>query len=943
MPAPDSVRNLVQIYRDNADDYRKPDFNEHQTRVQFINPFWKALGWDVDNSAGFAEAYKDVINEAALKVGGSTKAPDYSFGIAGTRKFFLEAKKPSVNIEAENDPAYQLRRYAYTAKFPLSVLTNFRQLAIYDGKIAPDRSDKASIARLKFYTLDQLEASWDEIAALISREAVLKGAFDRFAAAKTKRGIAPVDVAFLREIEGWREALARDIAAKNSIGQTELNLAVGRIIDRIIFLRICEENGVEPGAPLLALKSGPNLYPRLLALFYKANERYNSGLFHFDPKDKRGEAPDEITPALIVSNATIKSIMARLFYPETPYAFDVLPLDILGQIYERFLGKVIVVNGKKASVEEKPEVRKADGVYYTPSYIVNYIVAQTVGKLLETRAPTDKEKLRILDPACGSGSFLLGAYDYLLKWHLQWYCDNEPEKWAKKADPPIYQIIASDSGHAHYRLTARERKRIVLDHIYGVDLDAQAVEVTKLSLALKVLEGETAENIDNALKNHNERGLPDLGANIQCGNSLIEPDFYSPKDPNEWARRNALSDDERARINDFDWRAQFPNVFKAGGFDAVIGNPPYGAELSEIERSYLSIKYRIGTTDTAALMMERGRENTKNGGLNGMIVPKPFSYSSSWTKLRALLLGEITEIVDVGKAWTNVKLEQLIYISKKGVSNPKYISSKRFDEAFVEAGDIEKSRCEIFGFLLNGVSEAELLIGLKMRESGKFLGEIVSNTRGGMFQKAVDDAQKTASLRVIGGAQVQRGHLRGEKGWVSADAIAANARVKSESILVQNIVAHIQNPTDHIKITASMVAGIENKIAILDTVNQLENASKLNSQFLLALLHSRLINWYVYRFIFAKSIRTMHFDTPVSDKIPIPKLDLSKNSDATKHDQIAQLVETMLQLRADLPAATGAQKSALEKRIATTDRQIDALVYRLYGLSEEEIALVEEA
>lgn len=940
MPAPDAVRKLVQIYRDNADDYRKSDFNEHQTRVQFINPFWKALGWDVDNSAGFAEAYKDVINEAALKVGGSTKAPDYSFGIAGTRKFFLEAKKPAVNIEAENDPAYQLRRYAYTAKFPLSVLTNFRQLAIYDGKIAPDRSDKASIARLKFYTLDQLEENWDEIAGLISREAVLKGAFDRFAAAKTKRGTAPVDVAFLREIEGWREMLARDIAAKNSIGETELNLAVGRIIDRIIFLRICEENGVEPGAPLMALKSGPNLYPRLLALFYKANERYNSGLFHFDPKDKRGENPDEITPALTISNVAIKNILARLFYPETPYAFDVLPLDILGQIYERFLGKVIVVNGKNAAVEEKPEVRKAGGVYYTPSYIVNYIVAQTVGKQLETRAPDDKEKLKILDPACGSGSFLLGAYDYLLKWHLQWYCDNDPQQWAKKTGPPIYQIIAPHSSHAQYQLTARERKRIVLDHIYGVDLDAQAVEVTKLSLALKVLEGETAENIDNALKNHNERGLPDLGANIKCGNSLIEPDFYNPTDSDEWTRRNALSEAERARINDFNWRAAFPAIFKAGGFDAVIGNPPYGAEIGEIERSYLSKKYKIGTTDTAALMMERGRQNTKSGGLNGMIVPKPFSYSSSWAKLRTLFLGEITEIIDVGKAWNNVKLEQLIYVSEKGASNPKYTSLKRFEEVFVEAGLIEKSHCKEFGFLLNGIGEAELSIGLKMRKSGAFLGDFVSNTRGGMFQHAINDAERVANLRVIGGAQVQRNHLQGEKGWIATDAIRSNAKVKSESILVQNIVAHIQNPTDHIKITASMAVGLENKIAILDTVNQLENASKLDSQFLIALLHSRLINWYVYRFIFAKAIRTMHFDRPVSDKIPIPNLDLSKKSDKTRHDQIVQLVETMLQLYADLP---GAQKAALEKRIATTDGQIDALVYQLYGLSDDEIALVEGA
>ena len=705
MPAPDAVRQLVQTFRDNAVDYRKPDFNEHQTRVQFINPFWKALGWDVDNSAGFAEAYKDVVNEAALKVGGSTKAPDYSFGIAGTRKFFLEAKKPNVNIEAENDPAYQLRRYAYTAKFSLSVLTNFRQLAIYDGKIAPERSDKASIARLKFYTLDEFENNWDEIAALISREAVLKGAFDRFAAAKTKRGTAPVDVAFLREIEGWREALARDIAAKNAIGQTELNLAVGRLIDRIIFLRICEENGVEPGAPLMALKSGPNLYPRLLALFYKANERYNSGLFHFDARDKRGEAPDEITPALTVSNATIKSILARLFYPETPYAFDVLPLDILGQIYERFLGKIIVLDGKSARVEEKPEVRKAGGVYYTPSYIVSYIIAQTVGKLLETRAPTDVEKIKICDPACGSGSFLLGAYDYLLKWHLQWYLDNDPQIWAKKPNPPLYQIIAPDSSHAHYRLTARERKRIVLDHIYGVDLDAQAVEVTKLSLALKVLEGETAENIDNALKNHNERGLPDLGANIKCGNSLIGPDFYNPKDPDEWARRNALSDQERARINDFDWRAQFSAVFKAGGFDVAVGNPPYvqsrSGQLAELDKSYFEEKFETAEyqLNLYALFLEQGIKLLRRGGLLGFIVPNYWLSTEYDTRLREFLFrkNQVRELINVYKVFEDATVDTLVITAVSGAGEPhEPVVLKSVSRAFRSIAErleaIEKTR-----------------------------------------------------------------------------------------------------------------------------------------------------------------------------------------------------------------------------------------------------------
>ena len=148
--------------------------------------------------------------------------------------------------------------------------------------------------------------------------------------------------------------------------------------------------------------------------------RYNSGLFHFEVEKDRAEAPDTLTPNLAIDDKVLKDIFDNLYYPQSPYEFSVLPADILGHVYERFLGKVIrLTPGRQVKIEEKPEVRKAGGVFYTPTYIVDYIVRQTVGPLLEGKTPAQvggtgdrggvTPPLRILDAACGSGSFLLGS------------------------------------------------------------------------------------------------------------------------------------------------------------------------------------------------------------------------------------------------------------------------------------------------------------------------------------------------------------------------------------------------------------------------------------------------------------------------------------------------------------------------------------------------------
>ncbi|MGD0536282.1 MAG: N-6 DNA methylase [Verrucomicrobiota bacterium] len=780
MSAPQTILALVARFGEQLDAYKSGHYNETQLRREFLDPFFTALGWDVDNAHGYAEAYKDVIHEESIRIGGATKAPDYGFRIGGTRKFFLEAKKPSVDIKDEPGAAYQLRRYAWSAKLPLSILSDFEEFAVYDGRVKPHQNDPAATARIFHCTCREFAEKWDWIASIFSRDAVLKGSFDRFAeSSKGKRGTSEVDASFLAEIENWRAELARNLALRNpKLTQRELNFAVQRIIDRIIFLRICEDRGIEDYGRLQALVNGDRIYPRLAQLFEAADARYNSGLFHFKPEKDRHEPPDELTLALDLDDKLLRDILRGLYYPDSPYEFSVLSADILGQVYEQFLGKVIrLTEGHRAVVDDKPEVKKAGGVYYTPTYIVDYIVRQTVGKLLEeafgslmlgsatvpvaasgvspeapardaptagpeplaaaafgpsvrqavlspevpaaalqasrrdaakcgrvARAPLPPRaatailnrvaKLRILDPACGSGSFLIGAYQYLLDWHLQFYVGllDEGDRltrppgnsnggagrghWLLRGrNPPIVQTTRG------WKLTIAERKRILLNNIFGVDIDTQAVEVTKLSLLLKVLEGETGQSLQTLFRFSQERALPDLGDNIKCGNSLIGPDFY------QQAELPLLTDDEKYRINVFDWHAEFPQIFKVGGFDAVIGNPPYiriqtmkDSQPQEVE--YFSQAYQAasqGNYDIYVVFVERGLSLLNHSGKLGFILPHKFFNSEYGQPVRKLLSEgrHLEHIVHFGAEQvfsTATTYTCLLFLSRGETSSCSYVS-----------------------------------------------------------------------------------------------------------------------------------------------------------------------------------------------------------------------------------------------------------------------------
>ncbi len=660
MKAPEEIIKLLERFEDNIDAYKSGKYNEAQVRQEFINPFFKALGWDVQNEQGWAEAYKDVVHEDAIKISGATKAPDYCFRIGGTRKFFLEAKKPSIDIKNDIHPAFQLRRYAWSAKLPLSILTDFEEFAVYDCRVKPVKTDKASTARILYFNYKDYADKWDEINSIFSREAILKGSFDRYVeSGKKKRGTAEVDSAFLKEIESWRENLAKNIAIRNpELTQRPINFSVQKIIDRIIFLRISEDRGLESEGALREIGTKSDVYGSLRELFIKADKRYNSGLFHFKKEKDISGHPDELTLTLKLDDAPLKAIIKNLYYPDSPYEFSVLPPDILGHVYEQFLGKVIrLTPSHRAIIEEKPEVRKAGGVYYTPTYIVDYIVKNTVGKLLEDKTPAQASKLKILDPACGSGSFLIGAYQYLLDWHLKKYqehfkrkrtvpqvsVENRGQSKSRKKHPVIYQ--GSGGG---WRLTLYEKKRILLNNIYGVDIDDQAVEVTKLSLLLKLLEGESQMHL------FHERILPNLGKNIKCGNSLIGPDFY------ENQPMDLFDEKERYHINVFDWKSEFPEILDGSnpGFDAVIGNPPYIRiqtlqEFQPVSTEFIKRKYisaSSGSIDIYAIFLEKSFQLLNKSGISGYILPHKFFQADFGKNIREIISDKkaITKIINFG-------------------------------------------------------------------------------------------------------------------------------------------------------------------------------------------------------------------------------------------------------------------------------------------------------
>jgi len=950
MPIPASIAERIETFRRNLDSYLSPDYKETELRREFLDPFFAALGWDVFNHAGHAEAYKDVVHEDSLKIGGDTRAPDYSFRIGGTRKFFVEAKKPSVRIKDDPEPARQLRRYSWSAKLPLGIVTDFHELAIYDTRVRPQEKDKPATARIFYCTFDDYPEKWDEIAGIFAKDSVLKGSFDKYAGThRGKRGTSAFDDDFLADMERWRELLARNLALRNpDLTQRDLNFAVQRVLDRIIFLRIAEDRGIEKFGQLQALTAGPGIYPRLGEIFERADFRYNSGLFHFANEKGRDEAPDKLTLGLKLDDAALREIISSLYYPKSPYAFAVIPADILGHVYEQFLGKVIhLTAGHRAVVEEKPEVRKAGGVYYTPTYIVDYIVRQTVGPMVEGKSPKQVEKLKVLDPACGSGSFLLGAYDFLLDWHLRYYLDHDPAAWAKKKQPPIYETAPNAHGIGHgsgnWQLTTAERKRILVNHLHGVDIDAQAVEVTKLSLLLKVLEGEARELQGKQLDFH--RVLPDLGNNIKCGNSLIGSDFYAQPD------LPTLDDEARYKINAFDWDVEFKPIMDGGGFDAVIGNPPYIPLelLREEERTYIRHRYPElqRKFDSSVAFMLGFLPRLAMDGRLGYIAPQTWETGENYTDFRLRLLSDfgIQTVINLPfDVFKDAYVDTGVFVfTRERTSSyglcvmPKSGGVSDLSAVRLTSVPVSEIGKPDFQLVLNPGAR-RIMRRLTSRVAFTTLGEITISTQGLAGNRFLISASKSPSATIpfLEKGQARRYSLEiASVAYTSLDDKRALARFyKGEpKLLIRRVISR----QDRL-----LVAYTDRELVFKKDINPfIVIVPGWQPKFLLGILNSKFVSW-LYLNSSAIATKDDFRQTTLAElrRIPLPTVSLGNNI----HDAIVTHVERMLKLHEQFATAKSPQvQTHLSRDIAAVDRGIDQLVYQLYGLTDEEIGIIENA
>ncbi|MDR3232799.1 MAG: N-6 DNA methylase [Planctomycetaceae bacterium] len=934
-----NIIELVQKFASQIEIYERADYNEAQTRMDFINPLFKLLGWDIDNEKGLIQFLREVIIEDRVSVDGRTKHPDYSFRMGNTVLFFVEAKKPSVNIRDNKEAALQLRHYGWNTGLTISILTNFKEFAVYDCRVKPDKKDKPRVARLSYFTYQDitkkqgtfgdLRDGFDFLWDTFKQENVSKGSFEKYIkndGGRFKRSILTVDQDFLQLLDAWRERLAKSLVRSNpQITEEELNLSIQQFIDRIVFLRVAEDRGLEQKDTLKKAIISGEFYKNLFSIFIKADQKYNSGLFDF--------YSDKISKKLIFDNQIIKRVIADL-YDHNPYDFSLIPVGILGMAYEKFLGKTITLTKHQSvKIKEKPEVREAGGVYYTPPYIVDYIVQNTIKNLVDGKTPKEVAEIKIADPACGSGSFLLGAYQYLLDWHLDYYkADYKKRKVKPKG-------LRNDTLTPGEKLTAAVKKQILLNNIFGVDIDVNAVEITKLSLLLKCMEGETAASIENTLVYG--RVLPSLDDNIQDGNSLIDTDFYETQ--------FEFGDEKKAKP--FSWQRAFPAVFtkehgKQGGFDAVIGNPPwvslngkFGHSIDENILQYLIAKYQGNTRmpNLYEYFVFRGLTLINSSGLFSFIVPDRLGYNKQFITLRKMIL-------------ENYRIEELLYkVPFPGIIADTLIF--RFAHKMDESGHKqfpvgEYERIPQYKTAQDYLSEsgycfryekndnaATVLRKIYSNAQCRPLGNAVKTTSGvGAKISAVTDKRKNKQqIEIVRGRSIQR-YYCGKTFFFEFISENITGRTVDRSKL--DVKEKVLLRKTGIQLFATYD---DSGICPEQSLYFLYNNNTGNSlKYVTAVLNSKL-----FQFVYLNRLVTTKNSTPYLKKVDLDAFPLYicvSKSDKQSHDLIVRYVDNLLRLYEQKSVMLlSTQSRHIEREIEQYEEQIDKIIYNLYGVTEDEV------
>ncbi|KEQ56787.1 putative type I restriction enzyme MjaXP M protein [Marine Group I thaumarchaeote SCGC RSA3] len=603
------IQELIDKYERFTKSGKIDSLKEEETKKDFIIPLFEILGWDVYN--------KKSDNEVSAEEKTSKGFVDHGFRINDIPQFFLEAKSFKAGVDRD-DFAFQAINYSYNKGTTWAVLTNFRKIRIFNAQVKEKLASSA-----QFFTLEYSKflTNFDQL-LLLSREGMKLKLLDKQAEKWGKKiRKSPIDKQLLFDLTNFRSILSTNIKKNNkdkNLSHEEIEESVQKILDRLIFIRTVEDREVEPPIlkPLILENNKDKLWIKLSGVYKEFDDVYDSTLF-----------ASHLCSTLVISDQTLEEVIRGLY--ETidktiQYDFAAINADVLGSMYEQYLGHI----SKKIKVSLNSSKRKEHGIYYTPTYVVDYIVKNTVDRYIKEN-PTKYKKMTIIDPACGSGSFLLRALDHLL------LLDIGIDK----------RQSAKDSMYGKGMIST-ERMQYMKNCIHGVDLDPQAVEITQLNLMLRVAEKK-------------ER-LPTLRSNIKEGNSLISDSTYSK--------------------NNLDWASDFESV-PNGKFDVVIGNPPY-FNLQTISDS----KYKeglkegfpemyTGQNDILYFFYALGTRILKEGGYLGFITSR-YLLEADFAKSLRIHLKENTEIVQIIDFGSKVRIFEDASINTciiiyKNIVNPK--------------------------------------------------------------------------------------------------------------------------------------------------------------------------------------------------------------------------------------------------------------------------------
>lgn len=901
------VKDLINKYDSLKSKGLIKTYDEANTCKDFILPLFEALGWDVTNR-----------EEVTAQASASHGRVDYAFCIKGIPKFFLEAKSLKVDLN-DTKWAEQTINYAWHKGVVWAVLTDFESIKVFNAEWITKNPNESLFFEIRY---DKYLENFEQL-SLLSKQAFLENRLDKEAEkwGKKRRKI-PVDEKLLSDILKWRNLLATNLRKNHpALLEEELDEAIQRILDRLIFIRTCEDRNIEQItlSPLLRewQNSGKKrrLSQELKSVFRNFDDGYNSQIFS-----------PHLCEDLKINEDVLEIIINGLYETEDRsirYDFSAIDADVLGSMYEQYLGHILKKTPTRATVKEKHLRRKEMGIYYTPKYIVDYIVKNTVGEMLKEKSYKDAMKVKILDPACGSGSFLIRAFEEM---------DNYlKEKRSQKGEE-----------FAYFR-----RMEILNNNLYGVDLDKQAVEIAQLNLLLKALE--------------TRQKLPII-KNIRQGNSLISGDEltlfkYFGKN---WQEKHP-----------FNWQEQYPEVFKEGGFDVVIGNPPYvsfglrGVERLEKslalylrERFPHSAEYKLSTY---TIFIDRAISLLKDGGMLSFIVPDSFLLGRYFSKLRRYILDtcEIKEVILFQKDFWKAGVVGLpvILLVRKQSDRDKRRKNKLTTKLYSSLEAFGRKESKVFSYeqdYFENIAHNRFRLFFdkesreftnKIEKNSTRLGEIVSihtGVRSLIGQKNIINPFKKGEnweRGLISGSEIGRYQLNWAGNYINIDPkILWSGGWDSNVVLKEKLI--MRQTGD------SLIAAYDGqKFYHLNNCHSviLRGDKPYSIKFVLAVINSKLMNHYYHLTTLEKGRTMAQTDIETLEQLPIRKIDFSNPKEKKMHDDLVKLVDKMLDLNKQSQQTS--EKSdkwySLKSEMGKTDKKIDEMVYELYGITEKEKKMIE--